>query len=362
MPILTTMDPHVNLSAAMIAACDGLIAYRENAHLDQRERGVEAAELMVRTLRGEIRPMAAGAFPPLAINIERQLTFAEPMLSLKAELEVVRNLPGVLSASIALGFPYADIEDMGSAFVVVTDNEPELAQTQADGLAKWLLDNRERFRGEMISAEDAMARIEAAPKPVGLLDMGDNMGGGSPSDSTVLARFCHEAARFKTLFYVPDLECVEAAYSVGIGARLSLRIGGKLAMTPAPPIETEVTVVSFHDGKYTETQPRHGGKTGGDMGRVAVVRTDSGLTIMLMTHRRGPNFSAQPIFACGLRPEEFGVIIIKGVHAPVGAYAEICPTLIRVNTPGVTCADMETLEFHHRRRPLFPFEDVWVDS
>jgi microcystin degradation protein MlrC len=362
LPILITMDPHVNLSAAMVAACDGLIAYRENPHLDQRERGVEAAELMVRTLRGEIRPMAAGAFPPMAINIERQLTFAEPMLSLKAELEVVRDLPGVLSASVALGFPYADIEDMGSAFVVVTDDEPELAQTQADRLAKWLLDNRERFRGEMISAEEAMARIEAAPKPVGLLDMGDNMGGGSPSDSTVLARLCHEAACFKTLFYVPDVESVEAAYSAGVGARLTLRIGGKMAMTPAPPMETEVTVVSFHDGKYTETQPRHGGKTGGDIGRVAVVRTDSGLTIMLMTHRRGPNFSAQPIIACGLRPEEFDVIIIKGVHAPVGAYAEICPTLIRVNTPGVTCADLETLEFHHRRHPLFPFEDVLVDS
>ena len=126
----------------------------------QRNRG---APCRLAVLMSSSAPMAAGAFPPLAINIERQLTFAEPMLSLKAELEVVRNLPGVLSASVALGFPYADIEDMGSAFVVVTDNEPELAQTQADGLAKWLLDNRERFRGEMISAEDAMARIEAAP-------------------------------------------------------------------------------------------------------------------------------------------------------------------------------------------------------
>jgi microcystin degradation protein MlrC len=355
-PILATMDPHVNLSPAMVAACDGLIAYRENPHLDQRQRGEEAAGLMVRTLRGEIHPVAEGAFPPLAINIERQLTFAEPMLSVKTELEAVRALPGVLSASIALGFPYADVEDMGSAFVVVADNDRDLARAQADRLARWLLRNRDRFRGEMISSEAALARIEAAPKPVGLLDMGDNMGGGGPSDSTVLARLCHESARFKTLFYLPDLESVEAASAAGIGARITLKIGGKLAMSPAPPIEVEVTVVSFHDGKYTETQPRHGGKTGGDMGQVAVVKTDSGLTIMLMSRRGGPNSSAQPIMACGLRPEDFDVIIIKGVHAPVGAYAEICPTLIRVNTPGVTCADLDALEFRNRRRPLFPFE------
>lgn len=129
-------------------------------------------------------------------------------------------------------------------------------------------------------------------------------------------------------------------------------------MTPAVPLETEVTVVSFHDGKYTETQPRHGGKTGGDMGRTAVVRSESGLTIMLMSRRGGPNFSAQPIMACGLHPKDFDVIIIKGVHAPVGAYQEFCPTLIRVNTPGATCADLNALEFHNRRRPLFPFEEI----
>ncbi len=357
-PIIATMDPHVNLSPAMVAACDGLIAYRENPHLDQRQRGIEAAQLMVRTLNKEIHPVAAGAFPPLAINIERQLTFAEPMLSVKAELEAVRALPGVLSASVALGFPYADIADMGSAFVVVTDDDPDLAQAQADRLATWLLKNRERFRGDMISPEDAMARVVSAPKPVGLLDMGDNMGGGGSSDSTILARLCHESTGLRTLFYVPDQECVEAAYAAGVGARLTMKIGGKLPMTPAPPIETEVTVVSFHDGHYTETKPRHGGKTGGEMGRVAVVRADSGLTIMLMSKRGGPNFTAQPIMACNLRPADFDVIIIKGVHAPVGAYAELCPTLIRVNTLGVTCADMETLTYHHRRQPLFPFEDV----
>jgi len=357
-PILATMDPHVNLSPAMVAACDGLIAYRENPHLDQRQRGEEAAQLMERTLRGKVRPVVAGAFPPLAINIERQLTFAEPMLSVKAELEKVRSLPGVLSASVALGFPYADIEDMGSAFVVVTDNDLLLAQAQADHLANWLWENRERFRGEMISPEEAIARIEDVPKPVGLLDMGDNMGGGGSSDSTVLAKILHEKSCFKTLFYAPDSESVEAAYKAGIGARISLKIGGKLPMTPAVPLETEVTVVSFHDGKYTETQPRHGGKTGGDMGRTAVVRSESGLTIMLMSRRGGPNFSAQPIMACGLHPKDFDVIIIKGVHAPVGAYQEFCPTLIRVNTPGATCADLNALEFHNRRRPLFPFEEI----
>src|SRR5262249_31912304 len=69
-PIIGTLDPHGNLSQAMVGATNALIAYRTNPHLDQRERGIEAATLMARTLRGEVRPTQAAAFPPLIINIE----------------------------------------------------------------------------------------------------------------------------------------------------------------------------------------------------------------------------------------------------------------------------------------------------
>lgn len=357
LPIIATMDPHVNFTPAMAGACDAAIAYRENPHLDQRERGVEAATLMVRTLRGEIHPVSASAFPPVAINIERQLTFAEPMLSVRRELDRVRQTPGILSASVTLGFPYADVPEMGSAFVVVADNQPELARREADALAAWLIENRELFRGEMLTPAEAMARIPHSAKPVGLLDMGDNMGGGAPADSTVLARLVAESGTFKALVCLADAESVSQASQAGPGARIRLKLGGKLPMTPALPLDLEVTVKSLHDGKFTETQPRHGGKTGGDMGATAVVESDCGLTVLLTTSRTGPS-SAQPLLSCGIRPESFDAIIIKGVHAPVGAYAEICPTLIRVNTPGVTCADMETLPYHHRRKPLFPFEDL----
>lgn len=75
-------------------------------------------------------------------------------------------------------------------------------------------------------------------------------------------------------------------------------------MTPSIPLEIEGMVASFHDGKYTETQPRHGGETGGDIGWTAVVRADSRVTIMLMRNRGGPNFSTQPIMACGLYPND----------------------------------------------------------
>ncbi len=356
-PIIATLDPHANISPAMAAACQAIVTYRQNPHLDQRETGLAAAQLMVRTLREEIHPVCAASFPPVVINIERQLTSVEPMLGVQRELEKVRQTPGILSASVAMGFPYADVPEMGSAFIVVADNDPALAREQAEKLGAWLVQNREQFRGELISPADALALVKDSPKPVGLLDMGDNMGGGATSDSTFLAQLCEDLGQFRTFVCLADAESVQLAQKAGLGARLRLKAGGKLPMTPTPPLEIDATVISLHEGKYTETKPRHGGKTSGDMGPTAIVRSDRGLTVMLTTIRTAP-FSLQPLLSCGIRPEDFDAIIIKGVHAPIGAYAEVCPTLVRVNTPGMTTADMESLSYHHRRKPLFPFEEI----
>ncbi len=355
-PVIAVIDPHANLTPAMIAATDALIAYRENPHIDQRQRGREAADLMARILRGEVRPVTAGFFMPLAMSIERQLTTAEPLLALGRELDVIRGRHGVLSASLIMGYPYADVQEMGSSFVVVTDNDRNQAEILARELADWTWDHRELFRGHLISPEEALRQAETAPKPVALLDMGDNVGGGASADSTVLAALCHEKFHTQSTFVcLHDPESVKKAVEAGPGARITLRMGGKHAASPAPPLEAEVTVRSFHDGRYSENQPRHGGVMEFDMGRIAIVATASGLTIMLTTLRAFP-FSANQMLAFGLDPGAYDRIILKGVHSPVAGYREHCPSMIRVNTPGVTTADMGKLAYVRRRRPLYPLE------
>src|SRR5688572_20491293 len=116
MPVVVVVDAHANLSRAMLEACDALIAYRTNPHLDTHDRGLEAAELAVRMARRELRPAQVGAFPPLAMNILLQETDADPCRRIVALVEAVRRRPGVVSASLALGFPYADVPEMGTSF------------------------------------------------------------------------------------------------------------------------------------------------------------------------------------------------------------------------------------------------------
>jgi microcystin degradation protein MlrC len=355
-PIVCTLDLHANVSQRMIDACDATISYRTNPHLDQRARGIEAAQLIARTLRGEVKPTQGAAFPPLAINIERQLTRDQPCRSLMAKAEEIRSRPGVLATSVNLGFPYSDVPEMGCSFVVVTDGDASLARGYARELSEFAWQRRHSFIGELIDPQEAIDRALRSPRPVCLLDMGDNVGGGSPGDGTVLAHAL--AQRGITAFvalYDPD--SARQAIDAGAGTRLMLRMGGKTDELHGRPLEALVTVRSIHEGRFTETQVRHGGRTVYDMGATAIVQTDSGLTIQLTSLRTVP-FSLGQLTSCGVDPAQFDIIVVKGVHAPVAAYEQVCKTLIRTNTPGVTTADMGRLPYRHRRRPLFPFEPL----
>ncbi|MEO1980108.1 MAG: MlrC C-terminal domain-containing protein, partial [Fuerstiella sp.] len=138
-------------------------------------------------------------------------------------------------------------------------------------------------------------------------------------------------------------------------AQLSLMLGGKTDDIHGAPFEIDATVISLHDGRFREPQPRHGGMTDFDQGRTAVCRTDSGLTLMLTSRRMVP-FSLQQLISCDVAPDSFRILVAKGVNAPIAAYREVCGSFIRVNTVGSTCADMSRLEYRHRRRPLFPLE------
>ncbi|MFH1301167.1 MAG: M81 family metallopeptidase [Planctomycetota bacterium] len=358
LPIVCTLDAHANVSQTMIDACDATIVYRTNPHIDQKDRGMEAARLMQRILKGEVKPTQAACFVPVAINIERQHTSSEPCASLYKQADQILQEPSVLSNSVILGFPYADVEEMGSGFIVVTDNDASRAQQLADQLGESLINRREEFVAQLISIENALDQAEQLEGPICFLDMGDNIGGGSPADGTTILHAIQQRQGPKSFACLYDPAAAQQAISAGPGATLSgLAMGGKTDDQHGTPLVADVTVLSVHDGFFTESQVRHGGKTEYQMGPTAVVQTDFGLTLMLNSHRTPP-FSLGQLTSCGINPADFQILVAKGVQAPLAAYSPVCPNLIRVNTPGVTSADMEQFEYQYRRRPLFPFEPI----
>jgi microcystin degradation protein MlrC len=348
----------------MVAATDALVAYRTNPHVDQRDRGIEATQLMARTLAGEIRPTQAAAFPPVVINIECQDPAVPPCLPhyeaaarLRAGYEnasaagpIARGT--VLSTSVVLGFPYADVPEMGSSTIAVTHDDPAAARRHAEALGDGLWQARDTFRPALEGIEAALDRAAAFAGPICLLDMGDNVGGGSPADGMALARAILRWGMRASFVCVCDPEAAARAAAAGTGARLRLAVGGHAAEWAGDPesqsIEAEWRVRSVGDGRFTESRPRHGGATSFDQGVTAVLDHDDGLTVMVTTRRMAP-FSLEQLRHAGLDPAAFRLLVAKGVHAPVAAYGEVCREFIRVNTPGVTTADLSRLAYRHRR-------------
>lgn len=355
-PLIATLDPHTNLSQTMIDACDALIAYRSNPHLDQRQTGLNAADLLLRTLREQVKPTQAAAYPPMIIDIEKQMTGEPPCLPMYEFANSVLKRPGVLSNSIVLGFPVSDVVEMGSSFIVVTDDDVSLAQQCADELAVYLWEHRSEFAADLVGVDAAIEMAQRSVCPVCLLDMGDNIGGGSPGDSTLLARALHERRIARTYVCICDPQSVKLAEAAGVDQRVTMRIGAKTDRLHGAPLEVTVVVRSLHAGDYTESQVRHGGRNRGSMGRTAIVETDTGLTIQLTSIRDAP-LSLEQLRCCDLDPASFAILVAKGVVSPVPAYQEICRTFIRVNTAGATSADVDSFEFRNRRRPMFPFKD-----
>lgn len=355
-PLVCTIDPHANVSDRMVQACNATIAYRTNPHIDQKQVGLAAGRLIARTLRGEVTPVQRIARPGVSISIDQQETAVDPCARLYALADPMLDEPGILSNSVVLGFPYADVKEMGSAFIVVTDGNAELAQNRADFLAGYLYEHRQDFACGLTDIDHAVREATASAHRVCLLDVGDNVGGGAPADGTVLAHALHEARVPGCFVCLCDPAAVEKATTAGQGAHVALEMGGHTDNRHGSPLHTPVTVAALVDGRFTESEPRHGGGTNFDMGPTAIVTTEHGMTVMLTT-RRTPPFSLQQLIQSGVDPERFHILVAKGVNAPLAAYKPVCPHYIRVNTPGVTTADARQLPFQHRCKPLFPFED-----
>ncbi|HTM51658.1 MAG TPA: M81 family metallopeptidase [Bryobacteraceae bacterium] len=342
-PIVTTLDLHANISPAMAAHSTAIVAYRSNPHLDQWERGLEAAALLDRILKQAVRPTQALECPPMLIRISSQHTAGQPAQAIYDDVREALTWPGILTASAAMGFYYADVEEMGASFLAVADGDAALARRAARWLAKRAWDRRREFAASLPQPADAVRyAAQSARTPVVLMDVGDNVGGGSPGDSRVLFDEALRQGVDNALVILHDpagvQECVRA------GVRSAVRIGGLTG-----------TVRTLSDGMYVETQVRHGGWTQNDQGVTAVVETPQRHTIVLTSRRMAP-MSLEQILSLGIHPERKRILIVKGVVAPRAAYEPVAGEIVLVDTPGVTADDPGAFEYRSRRRPLYPLE------
>lgn len=355
-PIGLALDMHANVSRQMIENADVTTVYQTNPHIDAFEEARRCARLVLRMVRGEIRPRTALLMLPLLVNILRQGTEDAPMSELLRIADEQRSRPGVLSVSVVEGYPYSDVAEMGMAFIAVTDDDAALAEAVAGTLADAAWSMRTALNEGGTPIDEALQRAKAAAAgPVVLFDVGDNVGAGSPGNSTLILHAARRLGIAGLLQAIADPAGVRACEAADVGGRIQMDLGGKTDDRHGAPFAISGVVTALSDGRYEETGPTHGGFRFFNDGPSAAVKTDDGYTLVLTSYAAG-SMSLQQFRTLGIEPRDAKIVVAKGVHSPRPAMEPIARELIWVATPGVTTADLSTFTYRHRRVPLYPFE------
>lgn len=360
LPIIVSLDLHGNISQQLAEHCNAAVAYRTNPHVDQRECGQRAASLMARTLRGEIRPRLALAKPPVIVNIMVHDTSRPPLKTLMDEARALESEPGILAVSFLPAFAYSDVPQMGPAVLVVADGDAERAQREADRFAARVWDLRAELTRDLPDPATAVAEaLKSERRPVVLVDTGDNIGGGSAGDGTVLlAELLRQGATESVVCLYAPVE-VEQCAAAGEGREVQLRVGGKVDDRHGDPVAVTGRVVKLHDGVYVEEQARHGGKRTNRMGPTALVELP-GKNLLVLNTLRHPPFSLGQLTCLGIPPERQRILVVKAAIAYKAAYAPVAGHIIEVDTPGLTAVNPRRFAYKHIQ-PMLPLESVeWV--
>ena len=353
-PIIITLDLHALISQMMIDNCDAVFGYDTNPHIDMYERGREAAETMAATLKGEIKPVVAHKKAPMMPPTINQRTTEGPMTKLLERAFQMEEDTRVINACLFPAFPYADVERVGSAAVVVTDGDPALAQELADELGGLFWSLRDEFLKPLTPIPEAVRRtIEAPEGPVILADVADNPGGGAPGDGTeILRELIRQGAKNVGIATIKDPEAVRRAEEAGVRGTLTMEIGGKTDGFHGEPIRVTATVRTLTDGYFIRKAGGVGVRV--NVGKTAVIDVD-GIEIILTERSHAPN-DPEIYRRNGIEPTDKKTLVLKSRGHFRAAYEPFSKEVLEVDAPGLTTPNLDWFTYTNVPRPLWPLD------
>lgn len=353
-PIGAELDPHCHLTGRMLDNADALVCYKEYPHVDIAERAEELFTIVADTLEGRVRPrmslydcrMISMYFTPL-----------EPMRSYVDRLQALEGRDNVLSISVAHGFPWADVPELGTRLLVVTDDDATRGDALARELGRELIGLRGRTMGTYLGLEEGLqVAAEAREGPVVLADMGDNAGAGAASDNTTLLRaLLARGITGAALGMLWDPIAVQMAMSAGEGAEIRLRLGGKVGPGSDAPLDETFTVTRVQPG-LVQRYPG-GARSVGD----AVALHCRGVDVVVNSERTQLR-SPQVFSDMGIDPAQRRVLVVKSINHFRAGFAPIARAIHYVDAGTALPFRFETLPYTRVQRPLWPLDaHPWED-
>lgn len=348
-PIGVELDLHCHFTERMHRHADILIAYKEYPHTDLVERFEELWALTLATAQGRVRPVTA-------VHDCRMVGFwhttREPMQGFVAHMKALEARPGVLSVSFGHGFPWGDVPEAGAKVWVVTDGDAALGARLAQELAQQIWAMRQQTAARQSNIGQAMDRLaaHAGGRPLVLADIADNAGGGAGSDSTfILQALVQRGIGQVALAPFWDLGALQVCAEAGVGARLDLRVGGKLGPLSGDPVDLRVTVRALVEDHWQTGLSNHPAPCG----RSAWVSTDEGLDLVLIT-RRQQAIGTELFTGLGIDLTTRRGIVVKSSQHFHAAFAPLASEVLYVESPGLLNTDFANIPYRHRSLDYWP--------
>lgn len=349
LPIAVTLDYHANVSERLARLADVLCGYRTYPHVDLAERGYDALASVVRAARRGRPPRSHLVKLPLLTLPVAQESSARPMRDVLGLVEAACAQDDVWTACALPGFAYSDGPRLGFSVYVAGDGDPE-AVAREIGREVWA--RRDDFAMALLDPDTAVRRALAGPAPAVLVDVADNVGGGSPGDSTAILRALQSAGATGAVVVLWDPAAVAALHAED-GDRASIAVGGRSDPSMGPPAMVSGSVRRHGEVRYRRTGSYMTGAEV-DMGRVAVVRSEVGSVVL--TENRVVPFDDDHLTVLGIAPRAATVLVAKGAIAWKAAFGDYAATTVYVDGPGTCPVSLAALDYASRPRPLYPFE------
>ncbi|MBQ16550.1 MAG: microcystin degradation protein MlrC [Planctomycetaceae bacterium] len=360
-PLVISLDLHAILTFQMTLCAPVVVPFHTYPHVDYFETGQRAAGILLRLLEGDIAPTTSMTALPMLVRGDELLT--ESGL-LGDAIRVCRELEDSekgLSAGVFIGNPFTDVPGLGSWAMACTDGDQDLADQTSRDVARFLWEHRHRLVADLVSLDESIAIANASEGLCVFSDAADATASGASGDSNaILAGLLGSDPSVSTPFQgkallsIVDAPAAQLACGTPVGNTVQLSLGGTRDPDRFTPLPVTATVLSTHEGEfvYENGKPESAGAT-------AVLRmtTPHGEVDALVTQRSVYVVGRNVYTAHGLDPVDYDLVVAKSPNGFRTHYESIATTIVPVDVPGSTSANLKSLPYSRCPRPIFPLDE-----
>jgi microcystin degradation protein MlrC len=349
LPLVVSLDLHANVTPEMVEHADALIAYRTYPHVDMADTGRAAAKHLALLLKTRQKMAKAFRQLPFLIPISWQCTNDQPTKGIYQKLAALQS-EAVPTLSFAPGFPAADFVHCGPSVFAYGRTQAD-ADAAADKLAALIESHENDFDGRIYTPDEgvrhAMELATRAKKPIIIADTQDNPGAGGDSDTTGMLRaLVRNNAKRAAIGAIYDPASAKAAHAAGVGATVTLALGGKSGIPGDAPYKETFVVEKLSDGQFVASGPYYGGRDM-DMGPSAALRIGD-VRVVVSSHKA--QLADQSMYRyVGIEPTEQSILVNKSSVHFRADFEPIAEKLLICAAPGAMPADTAALPWTRLR-------------